>query len=643
MPNTVEIVLRALDQTRGGFAAATRNLSTFQSSALGLAKVAVATFAATGSAMVAMAHQIGDAAEEMLNFSERTGISVEDASRLKFVAKETGVSFEVLEKGLRKASEEAAKSNQSLQEFLISQADRFSSYQDGASKAAEAQRLFGKSGSDLIPILNKGSAALKEQLASANDFATVFDKDGASSLARYADNIDRIGSVIKKNLEESFLAAAPSVEALSEELLRLVAQLTKVEAGSSAAASVISVMAEGLRLLAKGAELAITGLSGVTDILASLFIFPTENNENALQAIEELKKAWTDLGNTKPPQRITLDRAPDPAPFMADPKDMEKFQRMYQDLLNSQLRGSASLLADAEEKHQRRVQQIQELKIEEEKKNQFIRDSEATLEAEKFEMQQQNILFLADLDQQRKEANIAGTLELLSAEQAANLARAEDQRVLIDLYVEQWRIAHQTIANFAATLFGSFSSNFGSAISNIITGAQSAREAFANLGKAMLKSVADYVGQWIAAQVTMRVMQAVFATSTAATTAAAAASIGAAWAGPAALASLASFGSNAGPATAAIASTVAFSKAASIFGGIAHGGLDYVPRESTYLLDRGERVISPSQNADLTEFLSGGGSGPSVVEVYMDGDVIARGLSRMSRDGRLTLSAKAIS
>jgi len=38
----------------------------------------------------------------------------------------------------------------------------------------------------------------------------------------------------------------------------------------------------------------------------------------------------------------------------------------------------------------------------------------------------------------------------------------------------------------------------------------------------------------------------------------------------------------------------------------AHGGLDYVPKEQTYLLDRGERVLSPSQNRDLTEFLRGG-------------------------------------
>jgi hypothetical protein len=37
--------------------------------------------------------------------------------------------------------------------------------------------------------------------------------------------------------------------------------------------------------------------------------------------------------------------------------------------------------------------------------------------------------------------------------------------------------------------------------------------------------------------------------------------------------------------------------------GAAHGGLDNVPAEQTYLLDKGERVLSPNQNRDLTTFL----------------------------------------
>ncbi|GEK44941.1 lytic transglycosylase domain-containing protein [Acinetobacter johnsonii] len=42
--------------------------------------------------------------------------------------------------------------------------------------------------------------------------------------------------------------------------------------------------------------------------------------------------------------------------------------------------------------------------------------------------------------------------------------------------------------------------------------------------------------------------------------------------------------------------------------GVFHGGTDYVPKESSYLLDKGERVLSPRQNKDLTSFLEGRGN-----------------------------------
>ncbi len=43
--------------------------------------------------------------------------------------------------------------------------------------------------------------------------------------------------------------------------------------------------------------------------------------------------------------------------------------------------------------------------------------------------------------------------------------------------------------------------------------------------------------------------------------------------------------------------------------GIAHGGMDFIPAESTYLLQKGERVLSPNQNSDLTSALQKGGQG----------------------------------
>ena len=38
--------------------------------------------------------------------------------------------------------------------------------------------------------------------------------------------------------------------------------------------------------------------------------------------------------------------------------------------------------------------------------------------------------------------------------------------------------------------------------------------------------------------------------------------------------------------------------------GMAHDGIDNIPREGTWLLDGGERVLNPNQNKDLTNYLS---------------------------------------
>lgn len=54
--------------------------------------------------------------------------------------------------------------------------------------------------------------------------------------------------------------------------------------------------------------------------------------------------------------------------------------------------------------------------------------------------------------------------------------------------------------------------------------------------------------------------------------------------------------------------------------GQAHDGIDYVPKEGTWLLDKGERVLSPRQNADLDRFMQDGGAkgggAMMTVEVY---------------------------
>ena len=47
--------------------------------------------------------------------------------------------------------------------------------------------------------------------------------------------------------------------------------------------------------------------------------------------------------------------------------------------------------------------------------------------------------------------------------------------------------------------------------------------------------------------------------------------------------------------------------------------MEYVPEEQTYLLDKGERVLSPKQNKDLTKFLAN--------KTNSNGGIVIQGLS----------------
>lgn len=66
--------------------------------------------------------------------------------------------------------------------------------------------------------------------------------------------------------------------------------------------------------------------------------------------------------------------------------------------------------------------------------------------------------------------------------------------------------------------------------------------------------------------------------------------------------------------------------------GVAHGGLDYVPREGTYLLDEGERVLSPSENQAYS------GVGATMVQLVVDSRVVAKGFMDLQRKGLIRVA-----
>jgi hypothetical protein len=156
--------------------------------------------------------------------------------------------------------------------------------------------------------------------------------------------------------------------------------------------------------------------------------------------------------------------------------------------------------------------------------------------------------------------------------------------------------------------FDSFAGGIGKAVGTSIMEAKSFSDGMKELTRGVIQEViSGLVAMGVKKLALFALEKTISATGKAAEVATAipaAVAVASAWAPAAAMASLASFGANAVPAAAGITSTFALSEGLAL-AGIAHDGIDNVPREGTWLLDKGERVVDGRTNSDLKSYLSG--------------------------------------
>ena len=201
-------------------------------------KGAVGGFAAAiaGSAIVggltAIVKKSIDAGDELFNLQAKTGIAAKQLIGIGNAAKLADVDMGTLSKRLGKLNVnlvKAAEGNDGLaQKFkalgvnvkdangqvvpadkaLKQIADRFADMPDGAQKAAAAVALFGKSGADLIPLLNEGAASMDKFIYKVGD-------DFAARSDLFNDTITELGIKTQGfglELTDALLDADPAAE-----------------------------------------------------------------------------------------------------------------------------------------------------------------------------------------------------------------------------------------------------------------------------------------------------------------------------------------------------------------------------------------------------------------------------------------------
>ncbi|MFW3164041.1 phage tail tape measure protein [Pseudomonas syringae pv. syringae] len=185
-------------------------------------------------------------------------------------------------------------------------------------------------------------------------------------------------------------------------------------------------------------------------------------------------------------------------------------------------------------------------------------------------------------------------------------------------------------ADFVSGTLGDATNGLGDMFADIATKTKDAGDAvtdlFAGMAKSAINALSDMAAQWLIYQGIQLLVgksgQSAAATGLIAN--AQAASAQAALNAYASTAGIPLIGPELAPA-AALAATAATTPmvaavSASALAGMAHNGMDNIPKEGTWLLDGGERVLNPNQNRDLTKYLAdksvgSGGSTPISISV----------------------------
>jgi hypothetical protein len=170
-------------------------------------------------AITAVATTFAKVGDEVNKASQRIGVGVEQLAGLKYAAEQSGAGLETLEGGFRRMSRvindakdglgEAQRTLESLgvtlsdlqglrpdQQFKL-MADRLSRVSDATTKAALAQELFGRSGTQLLPLIRDGARGIEELEQRQRRLGIVFRRDAAEAATDFGDALKDVGDQLK--------------------------------------------------------------------------------------------------------------------------------------------------------------------------------------------------------------------------------------------------------------------------------------------------------------------------------------------------------------------------------------------------------------------------------------------------------------
>ncbi len=173
--------------------------------ALGMIGVGLSLSAFTGFIRNAI-----DAADALDEMSGRVGVGARELSALQLAYKQAGMGNDAMASSLAKLSREMSEGNAGLRALgvntrnadgslrgttavLLDVADKFKGMEDGAAKTALAMEIFGKSGAEMVPLLNSGADGIAEMTDMAEKLGLVIEDSTAAQAGKFNDTLELLG------------------------------------------------------------------------------------------------------------------------------------------------------------------------------------------------------------------------------------------------------------------------------------------------------------------------------------------------------------------------------------------------------------------------------------------------------------------
>lgn len=242
-----KLTISAEDKTQAAFnkvGKSTKNMSaSFRKAGLAMTAVGTGLVLALGK----MVNAYSKAGDEVAKMAKRTGFATETLSELRHVAKLSGTELGSIEKATKRMSRAIIDADRGLETYARAFRDlglditalraqspeeqfwaisgALADLEDHTLKAALAQEVFGRAGSELLPMLAEGSDAIARQRQEAHDLGIVFDASAAKAAEAFED--------AKTRLQAAFQGIGASIAqsimpALTELIDKLKLNLEKV-------------------------------------------------------------------------------------------------------------------------------------------------------------------------------------------------------------------------------------------------------------------------------------------------------------------------------------------------------------------------------------------------------------------------------